>query len=197
MLPYSITWEGFPWHTQTQLSVQIWSNSSLLCQTPEAGQLGLFHIFKQHEMNITELFWVTCWQSLFPQGQLSQRQPLAPVQFLWCNWQFYWVAGGGSPSPPADLAKSDTAKGLDRTSRGQLGPAGQAAGLSFSASHRGVVVPMAALQLEGAAPALFLSRAPGWWGAENLGLGGGHSLWAWVRGSQWPVFIFIFVLWGM
>lgn len=75
-----------------------------------------------------------------------------------------------------DLAKSDTAKGLDRTSRGQLGPAGQAAGLSFSASHRGVVVPMAALQLEGAAPALFLSRAPGWWGAENLGLGGGHSL---------------------
>ena len=30
----------------------------------------------------------------FPQGQLSQRQPLAPGQFLWCNWQFYWVAGG-------------------------------------------------------------------------------------------------------
>lgn len=52
--PYLIAWEDFPWHTQTQLSVQILSNSSLVCPTPEAGRLGLFHIFKQHDMNITK-----------------------------------------------------------------------------------------------------------------------------------------------
>lgn len=52
--PDLIAWEGFPWHTQAQLSVQILSNSSLVCQTAEAGRLGLFHIFKQHEMTITK-----------------------------------------------------------------------------------------------------------------------------------------------